>query len=48
MRMRRFRVERAESADRSALCAILEREGRQFGTHAKLRSDGRIEIVWGR
>jgi poly-gamma-glutamate synthesis protein (capsule biosynthesis protein) len=47
-RMRRFRVERAGSADRSALCAILEREGRQFGTHAKLRSDGRIEIVWGR
>jgi poly-gamma-glutamate synthesis protein (capsule biosynthesis protein) len=48
IRMRRFRVERAGSADRSALCAILEREGGRFGTHAKLRSDGRIEICWAR
>ena len=44
--MRRFRVQRAGSADSSALCAVLKREGRQFGTRAKLRPDGRIEVLW--
>jgi len=44
--MKRFRVERAGPADSSALCAVLEREGRQLGTRAKLRSNGRIEVLW--
>jgi poly-gamma-glutamate synthesis protein (capsule biosynthesis protein) len=42
--MRRFRLERVSEPDAGWLCEMLEREGRRFGTGAKLRADGRIEL----
>ncbi len=45
--MRRFRVQRASAEDAQWLAELLEREGRPFGTRARLRDDGRIELAWG-
>ena len=45
--MRRFRVQHASAEDAQWLAELLEREGRPFGTRARLRDDGRIELAWG-
>jgi poly-gamma-glutamate synthesis protein (capsule biosynthesis protein) len=45
--MRRFRVQRASREDAEWLAALLSREGRQFGTGARVREDGRIELIDG-
>jgi poly-gamma-glutamate synthesis protein (capsule biosynthesis protein) len=44
MQMRRFSCRRACEADARRQCAMLEREGRVFGTRAELRADGRIDL----
>lgn len=44
--MKRFQVRRAADADARWLCAMLDREGRRFGTRSRLLSDGRIELQW--
>jgi poly-gamma-glutamate synthesis protein (capsule biosynthesis protein) len=46
MQMQRFRVQRASREDAQWLAQRLEREGRQFGTGARLREDERIELTW--
>jgi len=48
MQIRRFRVGRASAADARWLCAVLDREGRRFGTRALRGTDNRIEIAWPR
>jgi poly-gamma-glutamate synthesis protein (capsule biosynthesis protein) len=45
--MRRFRVQRASAADGQWLADLLSQEGRQFGTGARVREDGRLELTWG-
>jgi poly-gamma-glutamate synthesis protein (capsule biosynthesis protein) len=45
--MRRFRVQRASREDAEWLAALLSREGRQFGTGARVREHGRLELVDG-
>jgi hypothetical protein len=45
--MRRFRVQRASAADGQWLADLLSQEGRQFGTGARVREDGRLEFTWG-
>jgi poly-gamma-glutamate synthesis protein (capsule biosynthesis protein) len=45
--MKRFRVQRASAEDARWLAALVEREGVQFDTRARLREDGRIEVSWG-
>ena len=42
--MKRFQVRRAADTDARWLCAMLDREGRQFGTRSELLPDGRIEL----
>jgi poly-gamma-glutamate synthesis protein (capsule biosynthesis protein) len=44
--LRRFRVQRASAEDARWLADLLAREGRQLGTGARLREDGRIELTW--
>ena len=44
--MKRFQVRRAADADARWLTAMLEREGRRFGTRPRLLPDGRIELQW--
>lgn len=44
--MRRFQVRRAADADVRWLSAMLDREGRRFGTRSELLQDGRIELRW--
>jgi poly-gamma-glutamate synthesis protein (capsule biosynthesis protein) len=45
--MRRFRVQRASPEDAEWLAAMLEQEGGAFGTGARVRADGRLELTWG-
>jgi poly-gamma-glutamate synthesis protein (capsule biosynthesis protein) len=47
MQMRRFQVRRAAEADVRWLSAMLDREGRRFGTRSELLPEGRIELRWG-
>ncbi|WP_395836141.1 CapA family protein [Cystobacter fuscus] len=46
MRVRRFQVCRASSADAGWLQGILDREGRQFGTRVTLAGDGSLWLHW--
>ncbi|MFY0578960.1 CapA family protein [Cystobacter fuscus] len=46
MRVRRFQVCRASSADAGWLQGILDREGRQFGTRVTLEGDGSLRLHW--
>ncbi|EPX62297.1 poly-gamma-glutamate synthesis protein / capsule biosynthesis protein capA [Cystobacter fuscus DSM 2262] len=46
MRVRRFQVCRASSADAGWLQGILDREGRQFGTRVTLEGDGSLWLHW--
>jgi poly-gamma-glutamate synthesis protein (capsule biosynthesis protein) len=46
--MRRFQIRRAADADARWLSAMLDREGRRFGTRSELLPDGRIELKWDR
>jgi poly-gamma-glutamate synthesis protein (capsule biosynthesis protein) len=45
-RMTRFRAQRAAGADCDRLRAVLDREGRPFGTWTTLGPDQRIELRW--
>jgi poly-gamma-glutamate synthesis protein (capsule biosynthesis protein) len=45
--MRKFRVQRASAADGQWLADLLTQEGRAFGTRARVRADGRLELEWG-
>ncbi|MDA8109700.1 MAG: CapA family protein [Betaproteobacteria bacterium] len=45
-RMRRFRVERARSADARWLRDTLNREGAKLGTRAELRPDDTLSLIW--
>jgi poly-gamma-glutamate synthesis protein (capsule biosynthesis protein) len=47
MQMRKFRVQRAAAADGQWLADLLSQEGRAFGTRARVREDGRLELVRG-
>ena len=44
--MKRMRVQRASAADSRWLCALLDREGRRFGTWTEAAEDHRIELQW--
>lgn len=44
--MKRLRVQRASGADARWLRALLDREGRRFGTWTEARDDGRFELRW--
>jgi len=44
--MRRFRLNRATHEDARWLRDILDREGKKFGTGARLDSDGRLRLTW--
>lgn len=44
--LNRFRVQRAPTEDARWLAELLQREGRWFGTGARVREDGRIELAW--
>lgn len=48
MQRHRLQARRAAAADAEWLCAMLNREGRRFGTRAHLSPDRRIEIEWQR
>ena len=43
---KRFRVQRASAEDAQWLADLLAQEGRQFGTGARVREDGRLELTW--
>lgn len=45
-RVRRFRVERAESDDAAWLRDVLNREGSRFGTRAARTREGRLVLEW--
>jgi poly-gamma-glutamate synthesis protein (capsule biosynthesis protein) len=44
VRIRRFRLERADGADAEWLAATLDRESRGFGTRIELGPDGRLHV----
>ena len=44
--MKRFQVRRAADPDARWLAAMLDREGRRFGTRSELLPDGHIELRW--
>jgi len=44
--MKRMRVQRASAADSRSLRALLDREGRRFGTSIKAGEDRRFELKW--
>jgi poly-gamma-glutamate synthesis protein (capsule biosynthesis protein) len=44
--MRRFRVNRAPSADAQWLADVLSREGARFGTRVEVTADGRLALRW--
>ena len=44
--LKRLRVQRASAADSSWLRALLDREGRRFGTWTEAAADHRIELRW--
>jgi poly-gamma-glutamate synthesis protein (capsule biosynthesis protein) len=44
--MKRMRVQRASAADSRWLRALLDREGRRFGTWTEATEDHRIELQW--
>jgi len=48
MQMHRLQARRAAAADAQWLRAMLDREGRRFGTQANLLPDGRIDLEWPR
>jgi poly-gamma-glutamate synthesis protein (capsule biosynthesis protein) len=45
-RIRNFRLNRADKQDTEWLQAMLNREGRAFGTGAELLADGSLRLVW--
>jgi poly-gamma-glutamate capsule biosynthesis protein CapA/YwtB (metallophosphatase superfamily) len=45
--IRHFRSNRARSEDARWLAELLSREGRPFGTHVELQSDGTLALRWG-
>jgi poly-gamma-glutamate synthesis protein (capsule biosynthesis protein) len=45
-RVRRFRVTRASSDEAQWLRDVLSREGRRFGTRARLNADGTLALEW--
>ncbi len=45
--IRNFRLNRASAADAAWLCDTLTREGRKFGTHARLNPDETLSLAWG-
>lgn len=46
--VRRFRINRAASADARWLADVVTREGAHFGTRADIDADGRLELQWRR
>jgi poly-gamma-glutamate synthesis protein (capsule biosynthesis protein) len=44
--MKRMRIQRASAADSRWLRALLDREGRRFGTWTEAAEDHRIELQW--
>ena len=46
MRMRRFRLERASTADAEWLCNLLNQLGKQFSTQTRLDNDDRLTLHW--
>jgi poly-gamma-glutamate synthesis protein (capsule biosynthesis protein) len=46
MRTHRFRSVRAGRADAEWLAALLNREGRRFGTRAEMEADGALALRW--
>jgi poly-gamma-glutamate synthesis protein (capsule biosynthesis protein) len=44
-RIKRFRVQRAAAAETRRLCAVLDRESARFGVRARLKADGRVELL---
>ena len=46
LRRRRFRLEHTPQEDVAWIAAMLTREGRAFGTRARLRAEGRIALEW--
>ena len=46
--VRRFRINRAASADARWLADVVTREGAHFGTRADVDADGRLELQWRR
>ncbi len=45
-RVRRFRIMRASHSEAGLLADILNREGKDHGTHVALSPDGRLHLVW--
>jgi poly-gamma-glutamate capsule biosynthesis protein CapA/YwtB (metallophosphatase superfamily) len=46
LQIRNMRLRRASSADAQWLAATLSREGRRFGTRARVGPDGVLELLW--
>jgi poly-gamma-glutamate capsule biosynthesis protein CapA/YwtB (metallophosphatase superfamily) len=46
MQMRRFRLEHASVTDARQLCDLLDALGTPFGTHARLKEDNSMSLVW--
>jgi poly-gamma-glutamate synthesis protein (capsule biosynthesis protein) len=46
MRIRRFRLERAQGEDLSWLRDTLDREGRALGTHVTADENGTLTVRW--
>jgi poly-gamma-glutamate synthesis protein (capsule biosynthesis protein) len=44
--MKRFQIKCAAEAEARWLRAMLDREGRRFGTRSELLPEGRIELRW--
>jgi poly-gamma-glutamate synthesis protein (capsule biosynthesis protein) len=45
-RLRRLRVNRASPAEAAWVAAVLNREGRNFGTRVSLEENGCLELRW--
>jgi poly-gamma-glutamate synthesis protein (capsule biosynthesis protein) len=48
MQMRRFRLERASAADAKWLCNLVNEQGNQFRTGARLESDNSLTLEYSR
>jgi len=46
MRMRRFRLERASTADAKWMCNLLNQQGKPFATQTRLDNDDRLTLHW--
>jgi poly-gamma-glutamate synthesis protein (capsule biosynthesis protein) len=46
MRMRRFRLEHASTADAEWLCNLLNQLGKQFSTRVTLEKDNSFTLEW--